>query len=76
MNLTISVDDSLLDKARRLARRRGVSLQELLRAQLEALVGRASGESVADELLELMSSHGGHSGERPIKRADAYEGRG
>lgn len=73
VNLTISVDDSLLEKARRLARRRGISLQELLRAQLEVLVGRASGDAVADELLELMKTHGGRSGARRIQREEAYE---
>ncbi len=73
MNLTISIDDSLLEKARKLAARRGTSVQELLRAQLETLVGHESGESVADELLELMETQGGHSGGRRIRRDEAYE---
>lgn len=75
MNLTIAVEDDLLEEARNLARRRGVSLQELLREHLRTLVGERSGAEVADELLELMKSHGGHSGGRRWRREDAYEGR-
>jgi hypothetical protein len=75
MNLTISVDDALLERARKLASRRGTSVQELLRAHLEALVGQSSGKAAADELLELMQMQGGHSGGRRITREEAYEGR-
>ena len=75
MNLTISVDDALLEKARKLASRRGTSVQELLRAHLEALVGQSSGNAAAEELLALLENQGGHSGGRRILREDAYEGR-
>lgn len=75
MNITISIDDRLLEKARKMAARRGTSLQELLRAYLETFVGRTSGESAADELLQLMEAHGGRSGGRRIGRDEAYEGR-
>lgn len=75
MNLTIAVEDDLLEEARNLARRRGVSLQELLREHLRTLVGERNGVEVADELLELMKTHGGHSGGRRWRREDAYEGR-
>lgn len=73
MNLTISVDDALLEKARRLAARRGTSVQELLRSHLEALVAPVSREAAADELLELMQERGGRSGGRRISRDEAYE---
>lgn len=73
MNLTISVDDELLERARELARRRGVSLQELLRDQLRKLAGSRTGGEVADELLELMASSGGRSGGRRWQRQDAYD---
>jgi hypothetical protein len=75
MNLTISVDDDLLERARALARRRGVSLQQLLRDYLRALVGEQSPEAVAEELLTLLDQHGGHSGGRRIRREEAYEER-
>ena len=72
MNLTISVQEDLLERAREMARRRGVSLQELLREQLRILVGERNGKDVATELIELMRSHGGHSGGRAWRREDAY----
>lgn len=75
MNLTISVDDDLLSKARDHARRRGLSLQDLLRGYLRGLVGEASPDAVATELLDLMRRHPGNSGGRKIKRDEAYEGR-
>ena len=58
-----------------MARRQGVSLNALIRRFLENLVGPAAGEATADELLRLMSEHGGHSGGRRIRREEAYEER-
>jgi hypothetical protein len=75
VNVTISVDDDLLERARAHANRRGVSLQELLREHLRSLVGDRSPESVAAELLDLMERAGGRSGGRRIERGEAYEGR-
>jgi predicted transcriptional regulator len=75
MNLTISLDDDLLRRARELARQRGISLQELLREQLRRLVGPREPAEVADELLELLENHAGRSGGRKIRRDEAYEGR-
>jgi len=72
MNVTISVDDQLLERARELARRRGVSLQELIREQLRLLAGERSGAEAARELLDLMDTRGGHSGGRAWVRGDAY----
>ncbi len=75
MNVTISVDDELLERTRALARRRGVSLQELVREQLRLLAGERTGAEVAEELLDLMEARGGHSGGRKVRREEAYEGR-
>ena len=75
MNLTISIDDRILDRARALARRRGVSLQDLLRRYLESIAGERSREDVADELSRLMRNSPGGSKGRPISRDDAYRGR-
>lgn len=75
MNVTISVDDDLLERARSLARRRGISLQELVREQLRMLAGARSGEDAARELLDLMESHGGRSRGHGWRREDAYAGR-
>lgn len=75
MNLTISVEDELLERAREHARRRGISLQELIREQLRLLAGQRKASDVADELVELMTSSGGHSGGVKPRREDAYESR-
>lgn len=75
MNLTIAVDDRILERARALASRRGVSLQELLRQYLESLAGDVTADATADELLRLRREHPGRSGGRKLTRADAYEGR-
>jgi hypothetical protein len=74
-NVTLSVDEELLRKAREFAHRRNASLNDLFRQYLESLVGADSGRATADELLELMESHGGRSGGRRIGRDEAYEGR-
>jgi hypothetical protein len=74
-NLTISVDEDLLRRARGLARKQGTSLNALLRGYLETLVGEQPGDLVADELLMLMHTHGGRSGGRKIGRDELYEDR-
>jgi hypothetical protein len=74
-NITLSVDEELLRNARELAHRRNLSLNDMIRQFLESLVGRASGESTAAELLDLMDRHGGRSGGRRISRDEAYAGR-
>ena len=75
MNMTISVDERLLNRARAHAAAHGKSLQHLIRVYLENLVGERAGKDFADELIGLMNEHGGHSGGRRIRREDAYEGR-
>lgn len=75
MNLTISVDERLLERARKSAQSQGVSLQDLTRRFLESVAGQATPQAAADELLRLMSEQGGHSGGERITREDAYEGR-
>ncbi len=52
-----------------------MSLQEYVRECLRALTGASSPGDVADELLALMETQGGHSGGRDLRREDAYEGR-
>ena len=75
MNVTISVEDDLLQRARDLARRRGISLQELIREQLRLLAGERSGADTARELLELMETHVGHSQGRSWSRDEIYRDR-
>jgi hypothetical protein len=74
MNLTIAVDRGLVERARDVARMQGRCLKDLIREYLQTVVGDQPGAEVADELLELMDRHGGHSGGARFRRADAYEG--
>ena len=75
MNLTISVDDRLLGRARALAQERGISLQDLIRSYLVSITGERTPDDVADELMQLMRNAGGRSGGQRVMRKDAYEGR-
>ncbi len=75
MNLTISVDDELLAKARERAAQQGTSVQEIIRKHLAEFVGQRSREEVAKELVERLRNTPGRSGGRKIHREEAYEGR-
>ena len=74
-NITLSVDDALLESARAAARKRGTSLNALIREYLEALAGRNPKEEHLKALLKLLREKPGDSGGRKIKREEAYEGR-
>lgn len=74
-NVTLSVSDETLAKAREAARRRGTSLNALIREYLAELAGnRGRGEAVK-RLRQVWSRGGGHSGGRKVRREDAYQGR-
>jgi len=72
-NLTISIPDHLLEKARKYAAQRGTSLNNLLREYLEELVGlnKEQLKKVLNDLLELSDRHTGKL-ER-CKREDLYD---
>ena len=75
MNITLSLNEKLIERARLTPRKRGESLNSLIRKFLESVAGEAPGEETARELLRLMREHGGHSGGRRIRRDEAYEDR-
>jgi uncharacterized protein DUF6364 len=52
MNLTLSVDDKLVEKARQIASRQGTSLQALIRRYIETLAGSSEGEALVEQLQE------------------------
>lgn len=72
VNLTISIEEKVLDRARALAQERGISLQDLLRRYLESIAGQPGRAEAAAELLDLMEQHGGRSGGKRPVRGDAY----
>lgn len=75
MNLTLSIDEALAERARRLAAGRGKSLNQLVRDLLEAETGMHDGAGRARVLDELWASSTGHSGGQRFRREDAYEDR-
>ncbi len=74
-NVTVSIPEHLLEKARKYAAQRGTSLNNLLREYLEELVGldREGLEEALRDLLESADRHKGRLGR--WKREDLYEGR-
>lgn len=75
MNVTLSIDAGLVERARELARQQGKSLNAVIRELLERFAGTQSAADTADALLGLMRKHGGHSGGKKITREDAYRRR-
>jgi hypothetical protein len=75
MNLTLSVDNVAVERAREAARQQGTSLNALIRRYIEALAGRSTGAEVANVMQQLWREQSGRSGGQRIRREDAYEGR-
>lgn len=75
MNITLSIDDDLVERARAVAAGRGKSLNQLVREFLEAETGMHDGEARARLLDELWATSSGRSGGIRISREDAYEDR-
>ncbi|MPY91243.1 MAG: ribbon-helix-helix protein, CopG family [Luteitalea sp.] len=75
MNITLSVDDRLVEEARKLAHARGTSLNQLVRDYLEGLVRPRSVESYGTELRRLTAEgRGGSKGWR-FNRDELHERR-
>lgn len=74
MNLTLSADAQIIERARAAAEKQGRSLNDLLREQLERLAGMHAGPDAAAEFLELCAAGNGRSGHK-FRRADAYDER-
>jgi hypothetical protein len=74
-NITLSVEDATLEKARDAARKRGTSLNALIREYLKELAGTRNRTRTVEHLRRLWRERAGHSGGRKISRDEAYEGR-
>lgn len=62
MNVTLSLDDALLDRARKVASRRGQSLNQMIRDFLSEVAGGPSPQQLVEELDALWEGSGGDSG--------------
>src|SRR2546422_11598917 len=68
MNLTLSVDDKLVEKARQVASRQGTSLQALVRQYIETLAGSREGAALVQRLEEQWREADRHLREHPPKK--------
>lgn len=75
MNLTLSVADEVVERARELARQQGTTLNALVRRYLEGLVGGGDGEDLARQFDAIWHEHSGRSGGWRFNRDELYEER-
>jgi hypothetical protein len=61
MNITLSIDDHVVEDARKLAQARGTSVNQLVREYLEGLVRPRDAESYRVELRRLTAEGQGRS---------------
>ncbi|KDP93394.1 hypothetical protein ER13_01775 [Brevundimonas sp. EAKA] len=76
-NLTLAIDDDLLDKVRVLAAMKRTSVNEMVRGFLTRLVEQETSKDEAREaLLKLIDESEGRGGEgwRPLTREETYSG--
>jgi len=75
MNLTLSVDEDVVERARKVAEAQGTSLNALIRQYLKDLAGRQRGEALAAEFRKLWAEGRGNSGGWKFNREEIYEER-
>jgi len=73
MNITLSIDEQLVERARRVAASLGKSLNQLIREHLQAITTRGDAATFAAELRRLSASARGQSKGRRFTREDAHE---
>ena len=74
MNLTLSIDKRLLEKARVTAGAMGLSLNEMIRRYLERVAGEGDRAGTFAELRELCTTRGGNSKGQTWTREDLHRG--
>jgi hypothetical protein len=75
MNVTLSLNDDVVERVREIARQQGTSLNALVRRYLESLAGVRRGEDLARQFDELWQERSGHSGGWRFNREELYEER-
>jgi len=73
MNVTLSIPDPLLGEARRIAEARGISLNQLIRDELERVTRAATPEQSVAELRRLWAESGGTSRGKRWTRDELHE---
>jgi hypothetical protein len=75
VNVTLSVDETILDQAWRRAEAMGTSVNQLVREYLEQLAGMSGSEVAAAEFERLSRAAGGQSGGWRFNREELHERR-
>jgi len=70
-NVTLSIDDKLLQRGRRYAEMRGTSLNAIIREKIADLTDESEGEIEA--FMEALRSNTGNSGKQTWTREELYE---
>ena len=70
-NVTLAMDEQLIERGREYARRRGMSFNALIREQLHKLVHQQSDWTA--ETFRAMDAAAGGSGGRKWRRSDLYD---
>jgi antitoxin component of RelBE/YafQ-DinJ toxin-antitoxin module len=73
MNLTLSVDERIVEQARKAAQSMGKSLNQAVRDYLEQLAGQAQRETVIKELRELSMTGQAPKGQKGSWKFDREE---
>ena len=73
MNITLSIDERLVRRARRVAEAMGKSLNQLIREHLQQVTSAASGREFSEELRSLSKQAHGNSRGRRFSRDEAHE---
>lgn len=73
MNVTLSINEELLKKARKIAKLQGKSLNRLIRDYLQTLSAQHDGVDIAAELCQLMDDGAGDLQKRSFNRDELHE---
>jgi hypothetical protein len=73
MNVTLSIDDALLERVRKLAARRGISLNQMIRDYLSEVAGEPSPDQLIARLDALWAEGRGDSRGWRFNREELYD---
>ena len=73
MNVTLSIDEKLVERTRRLAAAQGISLNQMIRRLLEEATAASSVDQLVGELEELWATDEGDSGGQTWNRDELYD---
>ena len=75
MNITLSIDEEVILRARERAERLGTTVDQLVRDYLDTLAGRSDPEVLADEFERLSRISDGHSNGWKFNREELHDRR-